>query len=68
MWRPLHLAGITGDVDIATALLDAGADINSVNADSQTCLHLAASYQHHDLVVYLVTKVIAPPPPTPLTN
>ena len=39
----LHLAANNGKLDIVTALLDAGADVNAVTNDGKTALMAAAS-------------------------
>lgn len=41
---PLHLACYAGHEEIAKSLLDHGADINAQNANGNTPLHQAASY------------------------
>jgi hypothetical protein len=49
----LHLAVQNGNIDIVKMLLDAGHDINAVNADGQTPLHIAVQMGHTEIVQLL---------------
>ena len=40
----LHIASIRGNLDIVTALIEAGAQIDNKNEDEQTPLHVAAKH------------------------
>lgn len=57
-WTPLHLAAFFGHRDLANALLDRGADINSrsTNAMKNTPLHAAAAGGHTPLVEFLLKQ------------
>ena len=50
----LNLAGIYGLTNIANALIDAGADLNLVNADNFTPLCNAAAWGHTEVVTILL--------------
>ena len=41
---PLHIACSKGYLEVAEALLDAGAQIDNKNEDEQTPLHLASKF------------------------
>ena len=51
---PLNFAGIYGLTDIAKSLVDAGADLNLVNADNFTPLCNAAAWGHTEVVTILL--------------
>jgi hypothetical protein len=51
---PLNFAGIYGLTEIANALVDAGADLNLVNADNFTPLCNAAAWGHTEVVTILL--------------
>jgi uncharacterized protein len=53
---PLLLAARQGYVDTATALIDAGADVNQVSADSSSALLAAAINGHFDLAQVLLER------------
>lgn len=57
-WTPLHLAAFFGHADLATALLDRGAQIDarSTNAMQNTPLHAAAAGGHVALVQLLAKR------------
>ncbi len=57
-WTPLHLAAFFGHPELATALLDAGADVNarSSNAMKNTPLHAAAAGGQAGLVELLLKR------------
>jgi len=47
--QPLHYAAELGLADVASALLDAGSDINAADADGRTPLMLATIGGHEDV-------------------
>ena len=47
--QPLHYAAELGLADVAIALLDAGSDVNAVDADGRTPLMLATIGGHEDV-------------------
>ncbi|XP_058234421.1 transient receptor potential cation channel, subfamily N, member 1 isoform X2 [Hemibagrus wyckioides] len=47
---PLHLAAISGQLDVCNSLLNLGADITATDIDEQTPLHLAAEHDHSEVV------------------
>ena len=51
---PLNFAGIYGLTDIASALIDAGADLNLINDDNFTPLCNAAAWGHTSVVTILL--------------
>tara|TARA_E500000081_G_scaffold52529_1_gene55499 strand:- start:73 stop:660 length:588 start_codon:yes stop_codon:yes gene_type:complete len=51
---PLNFAGIYGLTEIANALVEAGADLNLVNADNFTPLCNAAAWGHTEVVTILL--------------
>jgi ankyrin repeat protein len=53
---PLHHAARRGGVDIITMLLDAGADINTVDERRRTACHLAILENHFDALKLLVER------------
>jgi len=53
---PLHAAASHGAVAAATALLDAGADIEAVDERGQTAMHVAASLGHGGVVALLLRR------------
>ena len=53
---PLNLVGITGNVEIAQLLLDAGADLESGDSDESTALDNAALNRRPDMVAFLLSK------------
>jgi ankyrin repeat protein/L-ascorbate metabolism protein UlaG (beta-lactamase superfamily) len=53
---PLHLAAISGNVELARLLLDAGADLESGDSDESTALDNAALNRHGDMVAFLLSK------------
>jgi uncharacterized protein len=57
-WTPLHLAAFFGHPEVATALLDRGADVNarSTNAMKNTPLHAAAAGGNIELVRLLLER------------
>ncbi len=57
-WTPLHLAAFFGQADLANALLDRGADVNSrsTNAMKNTPLHAAAAGGQIKIVDLLVKR------------
>ncbi len=57
-WTPLHLASFFGHAELATALLDRGADVNarSANAMKNTALHAAAAGGQIELMRLLLAR------------
>ena len=53
---PLHLASVRGDLEIAQLLVRSGADLNAVDEDGNTPLHLGCSGGHHQLVTWLLSR------------
>ena len=53
---PLHLAVQNGNIEIVKMLLDAGHDLNAVNADDLTPLQLAIQLGHTEIVTLLSEK------------
>merc|ERR1711971_753168 len=54
--RALHYASFFYDLTIFQKLLDAGADVNSKGAGNGTCLAVAVTRNHEDLVTLLVAQ------------
>ena len=54
--QPLHYAAELGLADIATALLDAGSDVNAVDADGRTPLMLATISGHEDVAQLMMQR------------
>ena len=50
----LHIAAREGHVEIASALLDAGANVNDKGGSSETPLTSAEHFHHHDVASLLV--------------
>jgi len=53
---PLHVACRKGLLEIATALVDAGANPNATNDDGQCPLHLAAMFNRIEVANFLLSK------------
>lgn len=53
---PLHIAASIGDYQLASALIDLGADLNVTDNDLRTPLHYAAETQQLDVVRLLVER------------
>jgi len=53
---PLHLAVVTGQVEIVQSLLEFGASPNCPDRKGLNCLHLAVSYGHVDCLRLLLTS------------
>ena len=54
--QPLHLASERGDLQIAQLLVRSGADLNSVDANGNTPLHLGCIGGHDSLVIWLLSR------------
>ena len=54
---PLHLAAVSGDVDVTKYLLRKGAKIAATDKRKDTPLHKAAEYYCMDVVQYLLGHV-----------
>ena len=69
---PLHVAVQNGNIDIVKMLLDAGHDLNAVNAEGLTPLDLAVTVNNSEVVKLLLEykgKITAPPTtPKPSTQ
>lgn len=52
----IHVAALTGSIDIVTILLDAGQNVNSLNAWGQTPLHYAAMTLNEPMIKYLIRR------------
>lgn len=52
----LGLAALTGDCEIATALVDAGAALDAPGRDGETPLHVAAAMGHPEVVALLLER------------
>ncbi|XP_053168842.1 fibronectin type 3 and ankyrin repeat domains protein 1 isoform X2 [Hemicordylus capensis] len=56
-WTPLmRLCALSGKTDVATPLIDAGADVNMKDSDGKTPLMVAALNNHDDLVALLLDR------------
>lgn len=57
-WSPLHLAAFFGQLEAASLLLDAGADVHAVSRNSMknTPLHAAAAGKHQRLARLLLAR------------
>jgi len=53
---PLHTAAITGNVEVARLLLEAGADVDGGDSDESTPLHVAALQRQPDMVDFLISR------------
>uniref|UniRef100_W5MM82 Fibronectin type III and ankyrin repeat domains 1 n=1 Tax=Lepisosteus oculatus TaxID=7918 RepID=W5MM82_LEPOC len=57
LWTPLmRVSAVTGDADVASLLISAGADVNVKDKDGKTPLMVAALNNHEDLVQLLLEK------------
>lgn len=54
--RPLMLAARSGNIPLARALLDEGADIDARSMDSMTALSYAADHSHEQMIEFLVAN------------
>ena len=59
-WTPLHYAAVEGSVDISIYLIKIGCDLNHMNSEGLSCLHLAAQHNHLPLVKYLMESITNP--------
>ena len=55
-WRPLQFAARGGSVEMATALLDAGADVNSRRSNGWSALHYATAGRYYDVALLLMRR------------
>lgn len=55
-YTPLHIAAKKNQMDIATTLLEYGADANAVTRQGIASVHLAAQEGHVDMVSLLLTR------------
>ena len=57
-WTPLHLAAFFGRLDVAAALVDAGADLDAVSRNSMrnTPLHASTAGRHGDIALLLIDR------------
>ncbi len=53
---PLHLAAVTGEIDIVRLLLEHNVRVDVLDIHQQTPLHKAAAYDHAEVVEYLIEK------------
>ena len=53
---PLHLAAVTGEIEIVKLLLEHNARIDVLDIHQQTPLHKAAAYNHSEVCEYLIEK------------
>lgn len=53
---PLVSASVFGNVEVAKALIEAGADLDLQNNDGSTALHCAAFFGHKDIVEALLVR------------
>ena len=53
--QPLHYAAELGLVDVATALLDAGSELNAADSDGRCALMLATIGSHEDVAQLMIT-------------
>jgi ankyrin repeat protein len=51
---PLHAAAWAGDIEEATELITAGADVNHIDSAGETPIHGAAAWGHPSMVKYLI--------------
>lgn len=59
-WTPLMFAARGGHVEIARALLDAGADVNRNGRSAASALHVAVENGHYDMAALLLEAGAAP--------
>ena len=50
----LHLAAKIGDINLISALINTGADVNAKNGDGDTPLHIAGGYGHYEAAELLI--------------
>jgi cytohesin len=55
-WRPLHFAAQSGHADIASCLIEIGADVDATTSNGWTALHQAAFNGHADVVAVLLAS------------
>ncbi|CAG0920269.1 unnamed protein product [Notodromas monacha] len=51
---PLHAAAASGQLGVCKTLVELGANVNAVDAERQTALHLAAENNHSDVVKFFL--------------
>ena len=63
---PLHYAAMEGRIELATLLIERGAEINPINDSNETPLNMAHDCNHTDVVACLKTKgAVRAPQPVP---
>ena len=55
-FTPLLLTALSGDIEMARALIAAGADINDTGSDQTHALPLAIVSQHDDFAMFLLDE------------
>ena len=54
-WTPLHYAARSGHLEIVKTLIEKGkVNIDTINSNGNTALHLAAKNNHHSVCQYLI--------------
>ena len=55
-WTAIHYAARWGDIAMIKALIYFGANINVLNKDKESPLHVAAMWNRRDVTIYLMMK------------
>jgi len=53
---PLHIASLSGQIEVVSFLLDSGADVNIPNVNNDTAFHFAARSGNADIIKLLLDK------------